>query len=142
MTTFLFWLAIPLGFSGLPVSAFGIVLLPFAVVSLFNDFAAPRGVVWTLFGIAIVTVVPVMQRLIGHAWLLLDPTEDSHKKASLLGSQVFTSAATVVYLADQNLIGTPDGTWLLTSYWFICLTQLWSAFFLLLFAWLARLSRR
>jgi hypothetical protein len=65
MTTFLFWLAIPLGFSGLPVSAFGIVLLPFAVVSLFNDFAAPRDVVWAMFGIAIVTVVPTIQRLSG-----------------------------------------------------------------------------
>jgi hypothetical protein len=142
MTTFLFWLAIPLGFSGLPVSAFGIVLLPFAVVSLFNDFAAPRDVVWAMFGIAIVTVVPTIQRLIGRVWLFLDPTEESAKKASLLGSQVFTSATTVVYLANQNLIGAPDGSWLLTSYWFICLTQLWSAFFLLLFVWIARLSSR
>lgn len=142
MTTFLFWLAIPLGFSCLPVSAFGVVLLPFAAVSLFNDFAAPRDVVWTLFGVAVVTVVPTIQRLIGHVWLLLGPTEESPKKASLLGSQVFSSAAIVVYLADQHLIGTPDGTWLLTSYWSICLTQLWSAFFLLFFVWLARLSRR
>ena len=75
MTTFLFWLAIPLGFSGLPVSAFGIVLLPFAVVSLFNDFAAPRDVVWAMFGIAIVTVVPTIQRLIGRVWLFLE-TQD------------------------------------------------------------------
>jgi hypothetical protein len=98
--------------------------------------------VWAMFGIAIVTVVPTIQRLIGRVWLFLDPTEESTKKASLLGSQVFTSATTVVYLANQNLIGAPDGSWLLTSYWFICLTQLWSAFFLLLFVWIARLSSR
>jgi hypothetical protein len=138
MTTFLFWLAIPLGFTGLPVAAFGIVLLPFAVVSLFNEFSAPREVLWNLFGIYIVTFVPFFRWLLGTIWQTIDPTEDSPKRASLLGAKVFTAAFSLAYLDGWGLIGTSNSSWLLTSYWFICLTQLWSATFLLTFAWLAR----
>jgi len=132
MTTILFWLAIPLGFSALPIGTLGFVLLPFAIVSLFNQFAAPRDVLVALLGIAVITSLPPLQKLCGHVWRIFEPSEDNFRHAMLLGSQFLSSALTVAYLTSNHLIGTPRSTWLLTAYWFICLTQLWSCFFLIL----------
>lgn len=138
MTTVLFWLAIPLGFLALPVGALGFVLLPFAIISLFNEFAAPRDVLLALLGIAIGTSLPPLQQLCGRVWRVFVPSEDNFKHAMLLGSQFLSSALTVAYLTGNHLIDTPQSTWLLTTYWFICLTQLWSSLFLVFTSWLTR----
>jgi hypothetical protein len=136
MTTLLFWLAIPLGFSGLPVSLISYALLPFGVVSLFNEFAAPRITLFILIGINIVTSLPPISILCQRAWLFLYRQEEEPKHALLLGSQTVAAAASIAYLSSQGWIGTSKQTWLLTVYWFICLVQVWGAFFMLSSAWL------
>jgi hypothetical protein len=136
MTTLLFWIAIPIGFSGLPVSLAGYVLLPFGIVSLFNEFAAPRIALLSLFGIVIITSLPPASIICQRAWLLLFPREESPKHAMLLGSQAVASAVSVAYLLGNGWIDTPKSTWLLTAYWFLCLVQLWGVFFMLLTDWL------
>ncbi len=138
IATILFWLAIPLGFAGLPVSFAGFLLLPFALISLFNQFAAPRDVLLALFGIAIGSSLPPLFQLCGRLWRWLDPSEDNFKHACLLGSQVLSSGVTVAYLNAHGWIGGSQSTWLLTSYWFICLVQLWASGFQLFFQWIAR----
>jgi hypothetical protein len=140
MTTILFWLAIPLGFFGLPVGALGFVLLPFAIVSLFNEFAAPRDVLLALLSIAIGTSLPPLQQLCGRIWRVFDPSEDNFRHAMLLGSQFLSAALTVAYLTNHQVIGTSKSTWLLTTYWFICLTQLWGSVFIIFSSWITRRS--
>jgi hypothetical protein len=136
MTTVLFWLAIPLGFLGLPIGLLSYVLLPFAAVSLFTEFAAPRGVLFILIGINIFTSLPPIPRVCGLLWHLLNPSDDdSPKQESLLGSQVLSNALSVAYLSGYGWIGTSQSTWLLTAYWFICLTQLWGSLNLILTSW-------
>ena len=140
-TTILFWLAIPLGLTALAVGLLGYALLPFSVISLFNQFAAPRRVLITLLLLNWFTSMPPIFRLCGRAWRIFDPDEGDFKKACLLGAQIISSALTVGYLTSQGWIGTPQSTWLLTAYWFICLTQLWSGGFLLISCWTARRVR-
>ena len=136
--TILFWLAIPLGFLGLPVSAAGYLLLPFALVSLFNAFAAPRGVLLALLVISFASSLPPLFRLCGQLWRLLDPGEENFKHACLLGSEVLSSGATVAYLQNEGWIGGTNLSWLLTSYWFICLVQLWTSGFYVFSGWIER----
>jgi hypothetical protein len=138
MTTILFWLAIPFGFFGLPVGAVGFVLLPFAIVSLFNEFAAPRGVLLSLLFIAISTSLPPVQQLCGRLWRVVEPSENNFKHAMLLGSQFLSSFLTIAYLTSNQLIGATQSTWLLTTYWFICLVQLWGSVFLIGSSWFIR----
>lgn len=142
MTTFLFWLAIPLGFSGLPFGLFGFLLLPFAVVSLFNEFAASRDVLWLIFGLNAVTRLPFPLWFLGVFWQTIDPSEDNPRRASLLCAQVVTAVLSVGYLDVKGLIGAPNSSWLLTSYWFICLIQIWAAVFILIFSWIGSSPRR
>lgn len=136
MTTLLFWLAILLGFSGLPVSLISYILLPFGIVSLFNEFAAPRIVLLSLLAINGITYLRPVSILCQRIWLLLCPQEDNPKHAMLLGSQTVAAAASIAYLSGNGWIHTTKSTWLLTAYWFICLTQLWGAFFMILLGWL------
>ena len=140
MTTFLFWLAIPLGFLPLPIGILDFVFLPFALVSLFNEFAAPRDVLLALFGLALLPVLPPLQRLCRRVWLILDPTEDNRRHAMLLGAEVLSSALAVYYITSHQLIGSAHSSWLITAYWFTCLVQLWSAAFLVLGSWIVRLG--
>ena len=140
MTSVLFWLAIPLGFFGFPVGVLSFVLIPFAVISLFNEFAAPRGVLFVLLAIQLCTSLPLVAILGQRIWQLLDPSEDNPKHALALGSQVLSSAASVAYLTSHGWIGTPNSTSLLTAYWFYSITTLWGSFFLILTAhfWTSR----
>jgi hypothetical protein len=136
MTTVLFWLAIPLGLLGLPVGLLSYVLLPFAIVSLFSEFAAPREVLLILIGINICTSLPPIPRVCGLFWHFLNPSgDDNPKQAKLLGSQVLSNALSVTYLSGNGWIGTAQSTWLLTAYWFICLAQLWGSLNLILTSW-------
>ena len=128
MTTFLFWLAIALGVFAFPLAAFGWVLLPFSVISLFNEFAAPRDVLIALLLMSFCTSFPPIQMMCGQIWRLLDPGEDNFKHACLLGSEMLSSALVVWFLVSKGWIGTDQSTWLLTSYWFISIGQLSSGF--------------
>ena len=132
MTTFLFCLAIALGFFAFPLAALGWVLLPFSVISLFNEFAAPRDVLIALLLMSFCTSIPPIQVMCGQIWRLLDPGEDNFKHACMLGSEMFSSALLVWFLVSKGWIGTEQSTWLLTSYWFISIGQLSSGFFFVL----------
>ena len=142
MTTFLFWLAIPLGFIGLPVGYFSILLLPVALLSLFNELAAPREIIWQAFGINLVPLLTPIPGFIGRVLINSDPQKTNPRDPSLLGSQVLSAGLFVYFMATRDFIGTPQGTWLITSYWFICIIQLWSAFFYLIRSWVIRLTSR
>ncbi len=130
METILFWLAIPLGFMAIPIGMLGFALLPFALVSLFNEFAASRETLFSLFGIVLATSLPPIRIWCGVIWKKLDNSESNTSHAQLLGCQMLSSALTIAYLYHQKLIGTPESSWLLLAYWFICLVELWSGFFL------------
>ena len=132
MFTSLFLLAILFGFLALPVASLGFVLLPIALISLFNEFAAPRKVLFALFGIAIISSLPPVMRLCQGIWLLVDPGEKNPKHAAMLASQMMSSGWTVAYLSSNGWLIPGQTTWLLITYWFICLTQLWAGFFLVL----------
>jgi len=106
MNTVLFWLAIPLGFFALPVGSLGFLLLPFALVSLFNQFAAPRVVLLKLFAVVIVSSLPPVMRFCQRVWLLLDPSEGNPKHAAMLGSQMLSSGWTVAYLSSDGWLAS------------------------------------
>lgn len=142
MTTFLFWLAIPLGFISLPVEYFSILLLPVALLSLFNEVAAPREIIWQVFTINLVPLLTPAPAFIGGLLIASDPRKPNPRDPVILGSQVLSAGLFVYIMATRDLIGTPQGTWLITGYWFICLIQLWSAFFYLINSWLMRLKNR
>lgn len=142
MTTFLFWLAIPLGFIGLPVGYFSVLLLPIALLSLINEFAAPREIIWQVFTINLVPLLTPIPAFIGGLLIASDPQKPNPREPVLLGSQVLSAGLFVYITATRDLIGIPQGTWLITSYWLICLIQLWSAFFYLINSWLMRLKNR
>ncbi len=136
MTTLLFWLAIPLGFLGLPVSLISYALFPFGIVSLFNEFAAPRIALLSLLAINVSISLPPVSIWCQRIWLLLYRQEESPKRAMLLGSQAVAAAASIAYLSGNGWIDAAKSTWLLTAYWFLCLAQLWGAFFMLSSAFL------
>ena len=142
MITLLFWLAIPLGFIGLPAGYFSILLLPVALLSLFNEFAAPREIIWQVLAINLVPLLTPIPAFIGGLLIANDPQKPNPRDPVLLGSLVLSAGLFVYVMATRDLIGTPQGTWLITSYWFICLIQLWSAFFYLINSCLIRLTSR
>lgn len=142
MTTFLFWLAIPLGFISLPVGFFLVLLLPIALLSLINEFAASREIIWAVLTINLVPLLTPVPVFIGRFLIASDPHKPNPRDPVLLGSQVLSAGLFVYIMATRDLIGTPQGTWLITSYWFICLIQLWSTFFYLISSWWLRLINR
>jgi len=137
VTTILFWLAIPVGLSAFPVSLLGYVLLPISLISLVNQFAAPRQVLLVIILINVIAGLPPVRTLCGRLWRIVT-TEDDFQQGSLLGSSLLSSVVTVGYLTSKGWIGTEQSTWLLTAYWFLSLTQLWNGAFLLIGRWITR----
>ena len=80
-----------MGLLGFPVGLLGYVLFPFSIISLFNEFAAPRGVLIGLLVISFTTCVPSIAQLCGRVWTWLDPDVESFKHAVLVGGQMLTS---------------------------------------------------
>ena len=141
MTVLIFCAALFVGLLGLPMGMLGFLLLPPAIISLFNEFAAPREVLLTLLAIVLLSAIPNRVRMWQSFWLSVNPAEENPRDAALLGSGLFRDAASVIYLS-QGWVGTAQSTWLIMAYWFICLAQLTNLLCLWIGQWIVYLGRK
>ena len=122
MNAFIFWGATVIGLIGLPIGMLGFLLLPPAVISLFNEFAAPREVLLTMLGIFFLSALPVRLRIWQKLWMQAIPGEGNPRDAAEMGSGFCRDLSTVIYLS--HYWPGPQSTWLIIAYWFIAFAQL------------------
>lgn len=138
----LFWLAIPLGFLGLPVGALGFVLMPFWFIAMITEWGSPRGPLLYLLMVGFVTCLPPVAIACRRFWLILDPEEHNPKHAQLLGQLFVGAVVNIVYLDSNGWIDTDQSAWLLTAYWFISWCQIWSCATFVSTDWWLRIQRK
>jgi len=140
MNAFIFWGAAVVGLIGLPIGMLGFLLLPPAVISLFNEFAAPREVLLTILGIFFLSALPVRLRVWQKLWISVIPGEENPRDAAEMGSGFCRDLSTFIYL-NQYWPGT-QSTWLIIAYWFIAFAQLINLLNLIGTQWLLYFMKR
>ena len=140
MNAFIFWGAAIVGLIGLPIGMLGFLILPPAVISLFNEFAAPREVLLTMLGIFFLSALPVRLRFWQKLWMSVIPGEENPRDAAEMGSGFCRDLSTVIYL-NQYWPGT-QSTWLIIAYWFIAFAQLINLLNLIGTQWLLYFMKR